>query len=131
MSQIDDYITEIEEDTKVSELNMKDVQLTLPGIKHKWAGRQIRAKMRLSELYNERDKIKHSTVAILKSESPIDLSDAAAERMADKHTRVQEIRKQIQDQKLIIELLEKAERIFNSMTFDVKNMIEIIKLETQ
>ena len=131
MSQIDEYIAEIEEDTKVSELNMKDVQLMLPGIKHKWAGRQIRAKIKLSSLYNEKDDVVQATCGILKSESPIELSDLAAEKMAAKHSKVKDMRKQIQDQKMIIELLEKAERIFNSMTFDVKNMIEIIKLETQ
>ena len=30
-----------------------------------------------------------------------------------------------------IELMEKAERIFNSMTFDIKNMIDIMKLEIE
>jgi len=38
---------------------------------------------------------------------------------------------EIEDMKLSLEFCEKAERILNSMTFDIKNLTEIIKLETQ
>ena len=36
----------------------------------------------------------------------------------------------IDDQELIIEFLEKTEKVFTSLSFDIKNIIEIMKMET-
>jgi hypothetical protein len=115
----------------MSELNLRDVQLKLPAIKHKYAGRLIRAKIDLQELFNRRRQVKQMTVDKLKKEAPYELSDPVADKMADKYDGVQEIGDMINEHKLLIELLEKAEKIFNSMTFDIKNMIEIMKLEVE
>ena len=35
----------------------------------------------------------------------------------------------INEEKLIVEFLEKIEKIFSSLTYDIKNIIEIMKLE--
>ena len=37
---------------------------------------------------------------------------------------------EIDDCALLIEFLEKAEKLFSSMSFDIKNLIEIMKMET-
>ena len=36
----------------------------------------------------------------------------------------------IDEQELIIEFLEKTEKVFTSLSFDIKNIIEIMKMET-
>ena len=131
MKIIEELINELDKDTSMSELNIRDVQLKLPGIKHKSAGRLIRAKISLQELFNKRREVKQSTVDKLKEEAPYELSDPAADKMADRYDKVQEISDMINEHKLLIELLEKAEKIFGSMTFDIKNMIEIMKLEVE
>jgi hypothetical protein len=131
MSLLEQYIEELGEDTQMSELDIKDVQMKLPAIKHKYAGRLVRAKIQLSQLYNKRDAIRKDVVERLKEESPYQLSDAVAAKTADKHTSISTIQAEIYETKIIIELLEKAERIFNSMTFDIKNMIDIMKLEIE
>ena len=51
--------------------------------------------------------------------------------IAKSHNKIRDINTQIYEQKIIIELLEKAERIFNSMTFDIKNIIDVMKLEVE
>lgn len=131
MSLIEQYIKEIEKDTELSELSIKDVQLKLPAIKHKYAGRLVRTKIHLSGLYNKRNQLKNGVVDQLKEEAPYELSDAVASKMADKHNKIRDINAEIYEQKIIIELLEKAERIFNSMTFDIKNLIDVMKLEVE
>jgi hypothetical protein len=45
-------------------------------------------------------------------------------------SKIQEINKQIQEAELMVELLERTEKTLSSCTYDVKNIIEIIKLET-
>jgi hypothetical protein len=41
---LEEYIKELSEDLKIDELNLKDYQLRLPALKHKWTGRCIRLK---------------------------------------------------------------------------------------
>ena len=43
-SQLDDYLEEMQADLEVDEINMKEVQMKLPAIKHKWIGRLMRHK---------------------------------------------------------------------------------------
>ncbi len=54
-----------------------------------------------------------------------------ARSKAEEHDKIKDIDSQISENKIIIEFLEKVEKIFNSMTFDIKNLTEIMKLETQ
>ena len=42
MEQLEQYIKEMGEDVDLDEFNLKDVQLKLPALKHKWVGRLIR-----------------------------------------------------------------------------------------
>ena len=53
-----------------------------------------------------------------------------AMKAAEKHSRVKDVNEKIKECKLIIEFLEKGERIFSGMSFDIKNITEIMKLET-
>ena len=130
MSAIDKYMKEIEADTKLDVFNVKDVQSKLPGTKHKWVGRLIRHKQNLQQL-DEKLKIhKAKLLKQVKEEAPYNVSDPAVNRAIEEQQSVADIKKEIADEKLIIQFLEKIERIFSSMTFDIKNLTEIMKLET-
>ena len=54
----------------------------------------------------------------------------ALEKVVVKHEKLIQIQDEIDNNNLLIEFLEKAERLFNSMSFDIKNLIEIMKMET-
>ena len=41
-----------------------------------------------------------------------------------------ELQHKIDDQELVIEFLEKTEKTYTSLSFDIKNIIEIMKMET-
>tara|TARA_Y100000310_G_C20352776_1_gene655187 strand:+ start:115 stop:510 length:396 start_codon:yes stop_codon:yes gene_type:complete len=130
MDDLDKFIEELGLDTRLDELNVRDVQLRLPGIKHKWAGRLIRAKIDLNTLRKYRKKTVIVLAERLIDESPIKLSVPMAEKKACVDEQILDIEDRISDCKVLIEFLEKAERIINSMTFDIKNVAEIMKLET-
>jgi len=127
---LDDYIKELENDLKIDELVLKDYQLKLPGIKHKWAGRCIRHKLEINELRKKREKLKKTVVEQLQEQSPVKLTLPVIERTAEKHSDIIDIDNQIKALELIIELLEKAEKTLSSTSYDIKNLIDIIKLET-
>lgn len=124
------YLEEAGKDTSLDVFTVRDVQSRLPAIKHKWVGRLIRAKRKLNELYDERDSIKHNLMDRAKDEAAYKVSDVALEKSINKTKAVCSINTEIKDCRLLIDFLEKTEKIFSSMTFDIKNLSEIMKLET-
>jgi chaperonin cofactor prefoldin len=47
----------------------------------------------------------------------------------EKSPVLHEINEQIEEMELVVEYLEKAERVFSSTTYDLKNAIELMKME--
>jgi len=131
MSLIDRYIEEMQHDTSIDEFTMKDVQMKLPAIKHKWTGRLIRLKIQIAELSRKKKSIIVKGTDQLMSESPVKLTAATVKQQVEKADVIVDINKELQDLYITQEFLEKAEKILNSMTFDIKNLTDIIKLETQ
>ena len=131
MNTLDKYISELAEDTTLDEFTMKDVQMKLPAIKHKWAGRLIRSKIAVNQLQKKRNRTLNEMATRLITESPVKISRPLAKQKVEEHEAIVEIDESISEEKAVIEFLEKAERILNSMTFDIKNLTEIMKLETQ
>jgi chaperonin cofactor prefoldin len=49
--------------------------------------------------------------------------------MENKSPILTDINEEIEELELVIEYLEKAEKIFSSTTYDLKNAIELMKME--
>ena len=126
---LEEYIKELEEDLKINELNLKDYQLRLPALKHKWTGRMIRLKSQINNFKKQRDKVKADIMSEIDHTSSVKLTQPVIAATADKHSRVQDINRQIQDAELLVELLERSEKTLSSCSYDIKNLIEIMKLE--
>lgn len=124
------YLTEAEKDAKLDVFTVKDVQSKLPAIKHKWVGRLIRAKKKLGMLYDAREELIDELMIKAKEQSQYKVSDAALQKTVIKTNTIKEADKQIKEYKLIIDFLERTEKVFSSMTFDIKNLTEVMKLET-
>ena len=130
MSTLDKYMEEIVQDTNVDNFNILDVQMRLPAIKHKWVGRLMRHKFEVKELRKQKEKLIRELTIKLVSESPVKIAEPVAEKKVSKVDSVLKIDAEIKEAYLLIEYLEKVEKIFSSMTFDIKNVTEIMKLET-
>ena len=104
--------------------------MALPAIKHKWVGRLIRAKQDISKLEIERKNKKLSLIKKLQEQSPVVLTESAASKTIETNHVLSEIDDKIKELKLVIELLDETKKTLSSMTFDIKNIVEIIKLET-
>ena len=94
--------------------------MRLPAIKHKWVGRWITAKITLSKLKRARtdhlEQIKESMI----KEEPVMVSDSFLIRSANRHPGIQKIDAMIDEQELVIDYLEKVEKICSSTTYDIK-----------
>jgi len=127
---LEEYIKELESDLKIDELILKEYQLKLPGIKHKWAGRLIRHKLDINNLRKKRELLKKELVDKIQEQSPVKLALPVIERTAEKHSEVVDFDTKIKELELVVELLEKSEKTLSSASYDIKNLVEIIKLET-
>lgn len=124
------YIEEMASDVELDELCVKEVQMKLPALKHKWVGRLMQHKSALGRLYNQKVVYKEKAVEAVKAEANYNMSDRAIETACETQPAIIDMNNQIKEHKLVIEFLEKSEKIFSSLTFDIKNLVEIIKLET-
>jgi hypothetical protein len=126
------FSEEIQIDTHIDELNVLEKQLRLPGIKHKWVSRLIENKKKLHLLNQKKENIKEDVIIQLsKGEGiPPSVSKQSLEKKIRESAIYKKIQEEILEAELIIEYLEKVESILRSMTYDIKNIIDINKLET-
>tara|TARA_R110000772_G_scaffold53547_7_gene122477 strand:- start:300 stop:695 length:396 start_codon:yes stop_codon:yes gene_type:complete len=129
VNNIDQYITEIEKDLIINEFNIKDVSMKTPARKHYWVGRLIKHKKNLYKLEKEKAEIKRQVVKELLEQSPIKISIPVAEKASVKHANIVKINEDINNEVLTIEFLEKTEKIFSSVSFDVSNIVKIMQME--
>jgi hypothetical protein len=129
MELLERYKKDIEEDLKIDEFNIKEASLKSPGRKHFWVSKLIYHKRSLLKLEAERDELKRKIVKELQFQSPVKLSTPVLEKTSDTSDVIKQMDIKISEEKLIIEFLEKTEKIFSSLTYDIKNIVEIMKLE--
>lgn len=131
MDLLDRYIKEIEADLVLDEMNLRDVQLRLPSKKHFWVARLIKHKIEINNYKKQKEELKRVLVEKVVVDSPVVVSKALAERKVDDLAEMNTLNNKIKELEYVIELLEKVEKNFNSMTYDIKNIVEILKLEQQ
>ena len=121
------YKEAIEKDLKIDQFNIHNKVNDIPSLKHYWVAKLIEAKIEIKQLEKKKKelikKVNESAEVGLK------LSTASMNNVIAKSPVIAEINEQIEELELIIEYLEKAEKIFNSTTYDLKNAIELMKME--
>jgi len=123
------YIDEIGQDFVLDDFNLKEAQMRLPARKHFWVARLMDAKIKRNSLFNDKKKIKKEVVKKVISDSPVRISQSAAESAAERHESISSLNNSIAEQDAIIEYLEKVEKIFNNMHWEIKNIVDINKME--
>ena len=129
MELLERYIKEIEADLKIDEFVLKEVSLRIPARKHFWVSRLINHKRNLLILENEKATFKKDVVKELQNKSPVKISFVTADHAAEESDKLRELSNKIAEEKLLIEFLEKTEKVMTSLSFDLKNIIDITKLE--
>ena len=123
------YIDEIGQDLVLDDFNLKEAQMRLPARKHFWVARLIEAKIKRNSLIGDKKKIKKELVKKVIADSPVRISQSAAESAAERHESIDSLNKGIAEQDAIIEYLEKVEKILGNMHWEIKNIIDINKME--
>lgn len=123
------YKEEIGKDLVVDDFNIKDVQQKLPSRKHFWVARLIDAKIELSQLQKRKKKLKTLLAQKISAESSVSLSQSVILNAVDNSDDMEKINDSIKEYEYVIEYLEKIEKIMSTMHWEIKNIVEIQKLE--
>lgn len=123
------YAAEISEELEIDDFNMYEVQKKMPCIKHKWVARLIDHKIELDKIQKLRARAIDKLIEKLRKENPVALSDAALKQQAIKTEIIERIDDKISEQEMLIEYLTKIEKVCNSTSYDIKNLVDIKKLE--
>jgi hypothetical protein len=130
ISLFEKYHDEISKLTSIDEFNMKQTQLELPSHRHYWVGRLMFHKLEVSKLQKAKKKAITQIIENLQNENPVTIAYKSLLASAENHPVVHKIEEQIAENEILIEYLSKIENNFRSMSYDIKNLIEIIRLET-
>ena len=82
-------------------------------------------------MFHKRRKLISELTDKLIAESPVTLSKPVAENKVKETESVVTINKSISNLEIVIEFLEKTDKTLSSMTFDIRNLTELMKLELQ
>jgi hypothetical protein len=130
VSLFEKYEQEIKKYVTVDEFNMKQIQMDLPATRHYWVGRLMFHKQEINKLKKLRKQAQVKITEKMQEESPVGLSSKTVYAASDNHPVIVKIDEQIAENELLVEYLTKIESNFRSISFDLKNLIEITKLET-
>lgn len=131
MEFFDKIKQEIQEDLKLDRISLLEKQLILPTIKHKWVARLIEYKKTKNTLTKKRKSLKEDALKTLSEQNlPNNLPKAAIDKKIENSDVFKKIDEELSEIELIIDYLEKVETICRSMTYDIKNAVELEKLET-
>jgi len=120
------YQTELLSDLKVDELSLKDKAMLVPALKHKWVARTMTWKGQIKRLNDAKKK----AMKEFADKHSVALSKSLMEQAALSDPRIGQIHDTIDQIELLIEYLEKIEKLTGTLTWDCKNLIDLQRLET-
>jgi hypothetical protein len=129
METLKRYISEITKELDINEMNLKESSMRAPARKHFWVSRLINHKIDLNTYKKSKDNLVKSLIVKAEAASPVQLSKASLEKAVESTDEIKKINNQIKEEESIIEYLEKVEKIYSSLTYDIKNMVQMTSME--
>lgn len=129
MVSIEDFSKELQEDTRIDEINLLQKQLMLPAIKHKWVARLIDHKRKLNQLNKKKRETRDGVLDALSTQGIPPIPKSSIEKKISSSEAMTKLEEEIKDVEITIEYLEKVEQIFKSMTYDISNITKIMLAE--
>lgn len=128
---IEQYTIESSIDTNIDRLNVTEVQEKLINNKHKWSARLINHKIKLNKYRNQRFTILEEKIEEYQNTQPVMVNKSIAEKAVSKKKDIRVIDNKIENEILIIQHVENIYKNISFATNDIKNLVELMKLEMQ
>lgn len=125
--QFEKIVKEIEQDLKIDRMNMDEKILKIPSIKHYWIAELYRSKIQIQKLENyKKERIKEIQNSLV---TEIGLSKSSITAQLNSDEKIMKINSKLEELKIIVDYLEDAKFVFGRVTDDLKNRIELEKVE--
>ena len=128
---INQYLDEARIDTNLDRLEVTSTQEQLVANKHKWSARLINHKINLNNLKFKRSLRIEDYITDYQDNEPVRVNRSIAQKAVENKKEIKIIDQKIQNETLIISFLENIYKNISFATNDIKNLIELMKLETQ
>ncbi len=130
MEIIKRYQQQYEEFCKIDDFNLDAVAKRVPAEKHFWVCRLIDAKIEKDRLIRLKNKKREDVQQKLLQESPVKLNKQYLDKI-DESDALVDLTQKIKDQEFVIEYLDLLVRQVTFIAQDIKNIVEIKKLQEQ
>ena len=127
---LETYYAKIEEFLKIDELNIKDVQMSLPSVRHYWVGRLMFHKQQVAKFKKAKEKAAKKLKEKLEAETPVGLTAKTIAESISQHELILKIDEEIANNEMLIDFLTRVEANFRDAQFGLNNLTKIITLET-
>lgn len=127
-NDLDSIMKGVAKDLEVNDLNLDQKVVKLPLVKHFWVGKLILCEAELKHREQERAELIKALESYEKS-SEIALTKDSLRKKAMASPKMQELNARIDELHYIIEYLKEAKYFIGRATDDLKNFIEVKKLE--
>ena len=125
--QFEKIVKEIESDLKIDRLNMDEKILQIPSIKHFWVAELYRSKIQIQKLENyKKERVKELQSTLV---TEIGLSKNSLVNQINSDEKIMKINAKLEELKVIVEYLEDVKYVMGRVTDDIKNRIELEKVE--
>ena len=107
---------------------MSSVTKRVPAEKHFWVCRLIDAKIEKDKLYKLKASTKHTLQKKLEEEAPVKLNKQVLDDL-DKTPSLENINQKIKEIEYLVEYLDRVVSLITFISQDIKNIIELKKLQ--
>lgn len=125
--QFEKIVKDIEKDLKIDRMNMDEKSLQIPSIKHYWVAELYRSKIQIQKL--EKAKKERMKQVQANQVSEIGLSKSSIMAQVNNDELIIKINDKLEELKIIVEYLEDVKYVLGRVTDDLKNRIELEKVE--
>jgi hypothetical protein len=129
---VKEYIEEYSKDVNFDETRLREYELIIPGLKGKWSGYKAINKAKLNKLKRERESLlEHGVDAVYnqKKDAGDNVTKKGAEEILKRSKTFKEIDHKVDELYVLVELFESCELNMRQLGFDIKNLIDTIKLD--
>lgn len=123
------YVEQIKADLDINQINILEMARKLPSRRHFWTAKLINHKITINSLERQKMGLIKQVSERLQNGSPVGLETRTVTKAAEQSDEIRAINEKISEGKLIVEFLEHVQKNFFTATYDIKNVLEGMKME--
>jgi len=127
-TDLNNYNKELLEDTKLTKVNLREKSLMVSGLRVKWLNRLFKERDNLQRIKKAKDKILRSKLGQNTISNSV-LKMKSEDSIAGNDEQIKKLNALSETVKTNIDFLERAQNILNDFGFNIKNAVDIFKLE--